>query len=185
MELKNNPINLIGNSCVSSYIVRDFLNQQFINPFTWCTIKNSDISFIIDNYEKIDWYKYDIGFYKDKNNKCVHFYIDNSFSIYYLHYILSDKETQIDGVNVFSSKIFSVSEKKYTNRVERMLSCNKKPTFLIGGSYESQKPTKEIKDKYDCYDNVIIVQNEDIKENNRLFAKWCWETKLKYIYEEI
>ena len=47
-------MNLIGNSCISAYIQKYMLNQQFENPFCWCTVSQSDMSKLILNYDKIN-----------------------------------------------------------------------------------------------------------------------------------
>ena len=70
--------NIIGNSCVSAFITKELLNQEFINPFCWNTIDAQSMYNLILYYDTLDWNN--IELIKDKN---WHFYtiIDNKVII--------------------------------------------------------------------------------------------------------
>jgi len=173
-------INLIGNSCFSSYIKRDFLKEEFINPFVWCSVTETDILNVIKFYEEINWFNYSIYLYKNKtfNIQNVKIIVDNLFTIKFPHYALSNCETKIDGVNVFSKNIIQFAEEKYNNRCKKLLKYNITPTYLLGGTWEDQIIYNE-KD-FLKFKNIIIVNNPQIVHDNYKLAYWFWENKNQF-----
>ena len=92
-------MNIIGNSCASSYVVRDFIKQQHTTPFVWCSCSEADIIYVIDNYDSINWNNFHTELYENKtfHIKNVRVIVDNKFIIKYPHYCLSTGKLKIDG----------------------------------------------------------------------------------------
>lgn len=177
-------MNIIGNSCASSYIVRDILHEQFNNPFVWCSMTPRDMIQIINNYDKINWKKYKVEFYKNNsfNCQCVNITVDDLFTIKYPHYVFRNCETKIQSVNVFSNDIIKFATEKYETRLDRMLENNEPPIFIVGGSWNDQIPPIDFMNyitNSKLKSNVIIGSNPSIKQDNYKFAKWIYEEKLK------
>lgn len=133
-------MNIIGNSCVSSYITRDLIHEQFNNPFTWCSVSEADILYVIKHYDKINWDNVQITLYNNFTFKikCIKAIVDACIEIKYPHYCLSNSELTIKGINVYSKNIIDWAHEKYISRLERMKSAGK-PFFCLGGTWEDQK----------------------------------------------
>lgn len=179
-------MNLISNSCTGSYIVRDFYKKQFSNPFVWCSLTPRDMIQLINNYDNVNWTNFDVNLYKNTsfNTQCVAITVDNLFTIKYPHYVLSETDTQVVGINVFSKDILEFSKEKFKIRSERLNNINESPIFLIGGTWQDQRPPKDFmnyvaESKYKH--NVLLVDNVNIQYDNYKFAKWVYDTKLKQL----
>lgn len=51
-------MNLIGNSCVSAFIIRDFLKEEYTNPFCWNIIDYKSMYNLIKYYDTINFLNY-------------------------------------------------------------------------------------------------------------------------------
>ena len=164
-------MNIIGNSCASSYIVRDILTEQFNNPFVWCSVTEADIIYVVRNYNNIHWENihvdlYDNHTFKTKNVKIT---VDNQIIIKYPHYCLSNQPTKVDGINVFSKDIIKWATDKYIKRVSRMLTAGH-PFYILGGTWEDQMMSLSTRYTYGNYTNVYILDNQGIVHDNYLVA---------------
>lgn len=160
-------MNIIGNSCASSYIVRDILKEQFTNPFVWCSVTEADILYTIQNYTTINWENFTVELYdnytlRTKNVKII---VDNQLTIKYPHYCLSNSPIKVDGINVFAKDIISWTTDKYITRLNRMKSAPK-PFFILGGSWDDQMISKSTLYKYATANNVYILDNKGIHHDN-------------------
>lgn len=164
-------MNIIGNSCCSSYIVKNYINESFANPFTWCSVTEADIVYVIRHYDDIDWMNFRADLYKNNtfNNYNVYMVIDDKIIIKYPHYILSKTDTMVSGVNVMSKDILKWSTEKYIERVKRMLIAPK-PIYVIGGTWDDQKISLSTKHTYANDQHIIIADEPSIVHDNYKLA---------------
>lgn len=168
-------INLIANSCIGSYIQRDYLKQELGNPFTWATVSIPDMKKLVFNYDKINFRNYRLITLKGVK----YISVDNRFVIKYVHYRFDKrfKDRKIvdrDGsVTVFWDRIDQYILEKYKTRVERMLKNNLEPIFIIGNFFKDQyinfEDAKDIasKSKY-----KIIFISDDVKFESLISEKF-------------
>ena len=122
-------MNLIGNTCVASFITTKCLNEQLSNPFTYAVLDFDSAYNLVKDYDNISWMEYELV--KDEN---WNFYIiiENKIKIWYGHYKF-DKNANgiiVKKNDVFSNKIWEYIVDKYETRVKRMLE-NKNPPIII------------------------------------------------------
>ena len=160
-------MNIIGNSCASSYVVRDLLKERFSNPFVWCSVTEADILFVRSNYGAINWNDIRVGLYDNKTlrTKNVKIVVDGKIEIKYPHYCLSKGNTKVDGINVFSKDIIQWATDKYNARVARMEQAGA-PFYVLGGSWEDQMMS--LSTKYDLVnaENAYILNTDGIIHDN-------------------
>ena len=124
-------MNIISNSCLGSYITRDYLNEPYSNPFCWSVIDDVSIINLIKNYKNINFNKYELT--KDKN---WNFYItiDKLVKVWYVHYRFSKNDNKIrkNDVDVFYNRIWEYIIKCYETRLKRM---KEEPIFVLGSSW--------------------------------------------------
>ena len=181
-------MNLVGNSCIASFITKNDLKEEFSNPFVWCLIDFNSMYYLIKNWYKINFLNYEIKL----TDNYITIIIDKNIIVKYVHYKLSNDETPIiKDVDVYCKNILKYAEEKYLSRTKRMLDKNTKPTFIIANGfnhnlnsvgYYTLKQCKAIQDLksdfmiYICYDylknNILnkgklkLIQNK-IKMNTR------------------
>lgn len=160
-------MNIIGNSCTASYIVRDLLKAPFNNPFVWCSVSEADILFTIEHFTNIQWDIIKTELYENKtfHTKNVKIVIDNRIEIKYPHYCLSNAPTKVDGINVFSKDIIEWAASKYHTRLNRMQSAGM-PFFILGGSWEDQQMSLSTQYKFKSANNIYILDTTAIKHDN-------------------
>lgn len=130
-------MNLISNTCLGAFIQRDWLKQQYKNPFCWNVIDFKSMQYLITNFEAINYDNFEIQ--KDKNwNFSI--IIDNAVQIQYVHYKFKPecKIITTHGVDVYWNKIWQYIVEKYEERTKRMLESNNKPLFIIGSIHNWQ-----------------------------------------------
>ena len=131
-------MNIISNTCVGSYIMRDCLHQQYVNPFCWNIIDPVSMYNLIKNFNSINFGKWRL----QKDDKWIFsIVIDNLVKVKYVHYHFSPNDLTIrsDGVDVFYHKIWEYVVAKYVSRINRM---KETPTFVIATSYPNDYFTK-------------------------------------------
>ena len=128
-------MNLIGNSCLSSFITKEHIKEGYSNPFCWCVIDINSFCYLIENFDKINFWNYELV--KDEN---WNFYIiiDEKIKVKFVHYKFSKQHSTIlrKGLDVFYNKIWTYIVEKYETRLKRMLEKKEEPIFIIGSSYD-------------------------------------------------
>lgn len=160
-------MNIIGNSCASSYVVRDLLKEQFSNPFVWCSVTEADILYVLANYTALNWDTIRVVLYDNKTlkTKNVKIIVDDKIEIKYPHYCLSKDNTKVDGINVFSKDIIQWATDKYNERVSRMTLAGK-PFYVLGGSWEDQAMSLSTKCGLSNSENVYLLNTAGIIHDN-------------------
>lgn len=121
-------MNIIANTCVGSYLYRDFLHRQYDNPFCWCTIDAESIIKLIKNYNEINFTNIDL---LKQNDNTFSIKIDNHVLVNYVHYKYDPNCTiPTAGKNgdIFYNRNYEYVYEKYTSRIKRMTD---KPTFIL------------------------------------------------------
>lgn len=191
-------LNLIGNSCIASWITNSNLKQKFINPFCWNIMDFNSAYNLVKNYETIDYSNYKL--IKD-NNWNFSIIVDNLVTIQFVHYKFSpkyDKPTKI-GEDIFYNKIWEYIIEKYEERIKRLLEEKAEPIFIFACAksaenkrssftLEEQKKLEKLNSKYKIilsFDNMInsdkficISQTKNYKGNTIKMADEIYK-KLK------
>ena len=136
-------MNLIGNNCGSSFILKK-MGKEFNNPFVWCSIPPKDMIALIKDYNTIDFNNIKI-ISMDKNlypkneliqsklseNKIYGVKIDNKIKVYFTHYLNGDSIEPIkDGIDIFIKDNEKFVKEKYLDRLTRN-GIKEKPIFYI------------------------------------------------------
>lgn len=178
-------MNIISNSCVGAFLTRDYLKEEFSNPFIWSYIDNKSFYNLIKNYDNINWFNYELV--KD-NNWNFSIIIDKQIKVDYPHYKFDKNANELtyfdednQNRNVYSNKIWEYIIEKYEERTRRMLTKNEKPLFLLATCYDFN-----IKDYNHHYD-IDWINNIDLLETKYrviLVSKhFKFNNKLCYIYK--
>lgn len=188
-------MNLIGHTCIPSFITTKCLNENISNPFSYAVLDFNSVYNLVKDYDIINWFNYEL--IKDKN---WNFYIiiDNKIKIWYGHYKF---DKNVNGIitknnNVYSNKIWEYIVEKYETRVKRMLNNKESPIFIFASannridnaydfSLEQQTKLIELNSPYKIifsFKKMIpykfsIKQNKSFKNNGLEISK--------YIYEQI
>ena len=167
-------MNLIGNSCIASYITRDCLKQPFSNPFTWCIMNFESCFNLVKYYDSINFTHFKLQHDSKWNFSII---IDDLIEVQYVHYHFepnSDKVT-IKNNDVFYNKIWIYITNKYISRTKRMLELNEPPTFIFATAnyglsrhtpftVEQQKQLLSLNSPY----KIVLSFKENIKSANNL-----------------
>ena len=188
-------MNLIGNTCVASYITRDFLKQQFSNPFCWNIIDYDSMYYLINHWSEIDFLNFTIE-KDDKWNLSI--IIDGNVKVQYIHYHFDRNcvSPKVRGNDVYYNKIWEFCVDKYKSRVKRMLETDEEPIFILvwpnqakskRGYYTRDQIDTLTQSKYrvitsfDYSDDVIVDNFQSIHQpkkfidNGLPFAKYIYE----------
>lgn len=132
-------MNVISNTCVGAYIMRDCLHHQYENPFCWNIIDPISMYNLIISYDTLNFWNWKLR-KDDKWNFSI--VIDDRVVVKYVHYHFSPNDATIrtDGVDVFYQKIWEYVVAKYVCRLKRMKSS---PVFVIATSYPDDYFSKE------------------------------------------
>ena len=179
-------MNIISNTCIGAYIMRDCIQQPYANPFCWNIIDATSMYNLIKNFDNIDFTNYDL--HKDDNwNFWIE--IDNQVNVKYVHYHFSPQDYVIRryNVDVFYNRIWEYITNCYDKRLARM---KDNPIFIIATSYPhdfySESDIKKICSIDTPYDIVIcnnhisletskhIFLDTTLIENNEQLAKDIW-----------
>lgn len=117
----------ICNNCVGARIYQ-LLNLQFNNPFIWCRITSDDMLFLIQNFNDIDFLRFELKSYHDilLNQKIYGVNVDDKITIWYPHYKYGNYDTptknnNVNGLDIFYKNIEEYIIKKYKIRTTRMI----------------------------------------------------------------
>lgn len=185
-------MNLIGNSCLSSFITKEHIKEGYSNPFCWSVIDINSFCYLIENFDKINFWNYELV--KDEN---WNFYIiiDEKIKVKFIHYKFSKQHSTIlrKGLDVFYNKIWTYIVEKYETRLKRMLEKKEEPIFIIGSSYDKSfgavdendiKKLSKLKTNY----KIIITSDKDINfqlPNNIVYYKHTVNKNNKYLSEKL
>ena len=123
-------MNLVGNSCVSAFIMSDCFKQEFNNPFCWSKIDFNSMYNLISKWDSIHFDKVDFI----KSNNFYNAIIDDVVKVQYIHYIEDNKRNEIsfEKSNVIGPNILDYVKTKYFSRLAKM---KEPPTFLLAAGY--------------------------------------------------
>lgn len=156
-------MNLIGNSCVASFLTRDYLNEEYKNPFCWSSMDFTSTYLLIKYFNKIDFnnVRFEIV-----NNFCVAI-IDNLITVKYIHYLqdLSLHKVTFEKSNVKYDNILDYAKNKYFSRLEKIKKEN--PTFILAAGYWQEYYMNDIQIKSimnldSDYDIIICMPSTKI-----------------------
>lgn len=159
-------MNIISNNCLSGFLYKDFLKQEFGNPFVWSVIDFKSMLYLVQNYDKINFRNYKLV--KDKNwNFSI--IIDEHVKIQYVHYKFSPTATTIIhnpmiAGEVFYNKIWEYIIAVYDKRLTRM---SEKPIFCImnfNTIFPDAIYTNEELEILSKYENVKILKGYEKME---------------------
>ena len=166
-------MNIIGNSCIASYITRDCLQQQFENPFTWCIMDYTSCYNLVKYYSKINYLNFKLC-----SNGLTNFSIivDGLVTIQYVHYHFDAKCNTPTIINndVYYNKIWEYIISKYVSRVNRMLSYQHDPIFIFAtANYGLARHIPFTYDQQTELDNLnspypIVISFGNMVTNSRL-----------------
>lgn len=194
-------MNLVGNSCISSYIVRDIIGQKFTNPFVWCIMDFDSCYNLVKYWDELNFWNYDIIKDNDWNFSIL---IDNKVKVQFVHYIFSKADTVIrkKDNNVYYNHIWEYIDEKYKKRIANIKS--EKPIFIFATAnygferhkpftLEQQKKLEALNSQYKIIfsfkdmiksDNIIcITQDKKFFGNDIVIAKYIWEKINEHNYE--
>lgn len=172
---------IISNLCYGGYFYK-YMDQQYNNPFIWCRVFYDSMRYLMDNWEKIDFKNFEVKLSKNPKNS-YDVIVDGHVFINYPHYLLdSSAEKIIYDTNYDKSMhnywIGDIRFKdmenyvysQYLRRVERMLSINEKPVFLIRDDekymgYPSKTKMKDIIE-FAKYKTLIFTDDPELSSDN-------------------
>lgn len=158
-------MNIIGNSCVSAFISKYCLHQEYNNPFCWCKISFPSMFNLIAHYDTINFHN--VSFTKHNNYYIAT--IDNQVEVHYIHYIEDNSidSTIFEKSNVKSPNILEYVQDKYFLRLKKMTET---PVFLLAAGYWQEYYTDDTQiqkliDLQSPYTIIVCMPNGP---NNRL-----------------
>lgn len=161
-------MNLIGNSCVASFITRDCIKTDFKNPFCWCKMDFESVYNLISKFDQIDFKN--VEFTKKDNYYIAK--IDNLVEVQYIHYI---EDPEVVGIkyeksNVVSNEILKYVKDKYFSRLSKMV---EEPTFLLAAGYwqEYYLDDEQIEKLMDLNSKYPIIISMPNSVKNRIKSK--------------
>lgn len=170
-------MNLIGNCCISNYLLR-FYGFGNTNPFTWVDLNFNSFFNLLTSFETINWDKIVISrrqhpYMKDKD--IYYITVDDKVQIDYVHLLFDEKINKplIQDHNVFYNKIWEYAVQKYNEHKDIMLKENKPPMFVLEWEhldYDEAAFYKmlELELKYKVAVITYNTKFKDIKKDNLL-----------------
>lgn len=174
-------MNLIGNSCLASYITRDCLKQQFVNPFVWNIIDFESCYNLVKYWDEINFENYELIKDEKWNFSII---IDSKVKVQFVHYKFSKNHNKLTIKNndVYYNRIWEYIDEKYRKRITNIR--KEKPIFIFATAnyglerhkpftLEQQKKIEELNSPY-----KIILSFKDMIESNKLI---CIKQNKKFI----
>lgn len=128
-------MNIIGNCCISNFLLRlwGFGNT---NPFTWVDMDFNSFYNLLTNYDKINWDNINLTHRPHpytKGQEVFEITVDNKVKITYIHYVYDPNATEpiINYNDVRYCKIWEYIIQKYNEHKDIMLKENKLPMFVL------------------------------------------------------
>lgn len=170
---------VISNNCCGGRLYQQ-TNTKFNNPFTWAVVPYDSIIYVMENFDKINWYDYEFEKSKLRPNTFI-IKVENAIEFHYVHYKFDpkaktiiqekkfDKEENWTG-DVLYCKIWEFINQKYLDRTKRMKECNEEPVFLIRdetfANSNSKFTIKDIANHPSKFKRIIITTNKSIIRND-------------------
>ena len=163
---------IISNTCVGSYIQRDFIKKPYDNPFCWNIIPAESMKILITDFHNINFKKYKLVKDEKWNFSVI---IDDKVKVNYVHYLFSkdDAVPRIKNVDVYYNKIWEYIVEKYEIRTQRMLSSQEEPIFIIGttwpGNYYNKNEIEKIVSIDTKYKIIVANNNIEVPSKSNVF----------------
>ena len=168
-------INIISNTCLGAYLMRDCFKEEFSNPFIWNIIDFKSFRRIIENYDRLaNKNNIVLSTKKEENNYPTVSIKNLGIDIQYVHYkdIKCKNELENSNANnIFLENCAEYALKKFQTRIKRI---DKNPIFVIqiqpnheisGNVKEFIKEFSNLKTKYKVIvfcPPPLIVPNKNI-----------------------
>lgn len=172
---------VISNNCCGGRLYQQ-TNTKFNNPFTWAVVPYDSIIYVMNNFEKINWYDYEFEKSKLRPNTFI-IKVENKIEFHYVHYKFDpssktiiqekkfDKEENWTG-DVLYCRIWEFINQKYLDRTKRMLECKEEPVFLIRdedfANNNSKYTIKDIANHPAKFKRIIITKDKNITRNDNI-----------------
>lgn len=190
-------MNLVGNTCVASYITRDYIKQPFVNPFVWAVMDFESCYNLVKYWDDINFKNYELV--KNENWE-FSIIIDGKVKVQYVHYKFSKEHDKIAIKNndVYYNRIWTYIIEKYDKRIVNVR--NEKPTFIFvypnnaptphikSFTLEQQKKLEELNSHYKIIisfkdmissDKLICIkQDKNFKDNGQEFSRFIYDAAL-------
>lgn len=130
-------MNLVSNSCVGAYLMRDYYKYQYNNPFCWSFILVDDFVTLMKDWDNINFMNHELKKCGKKLEDGFKTIIDGKITLLWYHYKFSPKfkKPTTKGIDVYYDHIWEYIIKKYEERTRRMLALKEKPIFIFADSY--------------------------------------------------
>jgi uncharacterized protein (DUF1919 family) len=177
-------MNIVSNSCIGAYLMRDYYKYQYNNPFCWTFILVDDFVTLMNEWDNINFMKYTLEKRGKRLEDGFKTIIDGKVTLLWYHYLFSMKYNKptTKGINVFSDKIWEYIIEKYEERTKRMLAANEKPIFIFADSYnyKCEGPIEERRKKIEGsttpYKKFFFDSNDyNYHNDNKGFTKAVYE----------
>ena len=168
-------MNIISNTCLGAYLMRDCFKEKFSNPFTWNIIDFKSFKNIIKYYSKLTNKNNILSAIEKEGHNFPTLKIENlNIEIQYVHYKdakCKEELTNNNINNIFLENCEEYALKKFNERIKRI---NRNPIFIIqiqpnhkvSGNIEAfLKEFSNLKTKY----KVIILHPTSIDIPNKSF----------------
>lgn len=123
-------MNIIANTCVGAYLMRDINKHQFENPFCWNIIDYESMYKIIKNYTKLKTFS--INPILEKNEYDEFFasiILNNDIKIQYVHYLHEKQRKRTKNINdTYCADPLNYAVTKYNDRLQNI---NNTPIFIL------------------------------------------------------
>ena len=77
--------NIVGNACFATFCTRDYIKQEYVNPFIWCEITFKNMYKLIINWDNINFKNIKIRYNTADNNYTI-ILLDYDIELLYMHY---------------------------------------------------------------------------------------------------
>lgn len=170
-------MNLIGNCCISNFLLRHW-GFGNTNPFNWIDLDFSSFYNLLTGYEMINWAALSISCKQHPYwppYKVFELTIDKKVKLTFIHVLHFPNYPQpvIKGGNVYCDRPWEYIVQKYSKRVKRMLDANQPPMFVHEWEHldYNESAFQKLLDADLKYKVVAITNNQklkDVKKENLL-----------------
>lgn len=179
-------MNLVSNSCVGAYLMRDHYRYQYNNPFCWSFILVDDFVTLMKEWDNIDFMNYTVDKCGKKLEDGFKTVIDGKVTLLWYHYKFSPKFARptTKGINVFYNRIWEYISEKYEERTRRMLAAKEDPVFIFADSY-NYKIEGTIESRWAKFDSADIKYKKFFFDSDALNIKESNPKMANAVYEHI